>query len=96
MTGGADTDYIKGYQKPEGRGQKVLLDADVAQIYGVETREINKTVSNNPDKFPAGYVVELSKTEKMSWWEFPPVQSAEASNVNSSWSISLAFLYYKN
>ena len=30
--------------------QKVLLDVDVAQIYGVETRDINKSVTNNPDK----------------------------------------------
>ena len=48
----------------ELRGQKVLLDADVAQIYGVKTRDINKAVTNNPDKFPAGYVVELSLLEK--------------------------------
>jgi len=48
----------------ELRGQKILLDADVAQIYGVETRDINKAVTNNPDKFPAGYFVELSKAEK--------------------------------
>ena len=48
----------------ELRGQKVLLDADVAQIYGVETRDINKAVTNNPNKFPASYVVELSKQEK--------------------------------
>src|SRR4030042_5037280 len=48
----------------ELRGQSVLLDSDVAQIYGVETRDINKAVTNNPDKFPAGYVVELSKSEK--------------------------------
>lgn len=48
----------------EIRDQKVLLDADVAQIYGVETRDINKSVTNNPDKFPAGYFVELSKEEK--------------------------------
>jgi prophage antirepressor-like protein len=48
----------------ELKGQKVLLDADVAQIYGVETRDINKAVTNNADKFPAGYVVELSKAEK--------------------------------
>jgi len=46
------------------RGESVLLDADVAQIYGVETRDINKAVANNPDKFPAGYIVELSKPEK--------------------------------
>lgn len=44
--------------------KSVLLDSDVAQIYGVETRDINKAVTNNPDKFPAGYVVELSKPEK--------------------------------
>ena len=48
----------------EIREQKVLLDADVAQIYGVETRDINKAVANNPDKFPTGYVFEVSKKEK--------------------------------
>jgi hypothetical protein len=48
----------------EIRDERVLLDADVAQIYGVETRDINKAVANNPDKFPSGYVVELSKPEK--------------------------------
>jgi hypothetical protein len=48
----------------ELRGQSVLIDSDVAQIYGVETRDINKAVTNNPDKFPAGYFVELSKPEK--------------------------------
>lgn len=39
------------------RGQKVLLDRDVAALYGVETRDINKSVRNNPDKFPKGYVI---------------------------------------
>lgn len=48
----------------EVRGDRVLLDRDLAQIYGVETRDINKAVSNNPDKFPAGYLLELSKEEK--------------------------------
>jgi len=46
------------------RGESVLLDADVAKIYGVETRDINKAVTNNPDKFPEGYVIEVSKPEK--------------------------------
>jgi hypothetical protein len=45
------------------------MDADVAQIYEVETRDINKAVTNNSDKFPAGYVIELSKAEKMNWWK---------------------------
>ena len=48
----------------EIRAQSVLLDSDVAQIYGVETRDINKAVANNPDKFPGGYIVELTKPEK--------------------------------
>ncbi len=48
----------------EIREQSVLLDSDVAQIYGVETRDINKAVTNNPDKFPTGYILKLSKPEK--------------------------------
>lgn len=47
----------------EIRDQKVLLDVDVAEIYGVETKRINEAVKNNPDKFPAGYIIELDKTE---------------------------------
>ena len=47
----------------EVRGQHILLDSDVAQIYGVETKRINEAVKNNPDKFPDGYIVELNKNE---------------------------------
>ena len=45
------------------RGQQVLLDRDVAALYGVETRIVNQAVKNNPEKFPAGYVAELSSNE---------------------------------
>ena len=45
------------------RGQQVLLDRDVAALYGVETCVVNQAVKNNPDKFPAGYVVELTQDE---------------------------------
>ena len=48
----------------EIRGIKVLLDYDVAALYGVETRDINKSVKNNPDKFPEGYIISLSNNEK--------------------------------
>jgi len=34
------------------QGEKVLLDSDVGEIYGVETKRINEAVKNNPDKFP--------------------------------------------
>src|SRR3989304_5722688 len=47
----------------EIRGVKVILDCDVAELYGVETKRINEAVKNNPDKFPAGYIIELDKTE---------------------------------
>ncbi|GHT22851.1 hypothetical protein FACS189430_05240 [Bacteroidia bacterium] len=46
------------------REMKVILDSDVAALYGVETRDINKAVKNNPDKFPDGYVFELYNAEK--------------------------------
>ena len=45
------------------RNEKVIIDSDVAELYGVETRDINKSVKNNPDKFPKGYVFELDKQE---------------------------------
>ena len=47
----------------ELRSQKVILDSDIAKIYGVETRDINKAVKNNLDKFPQGYIFEISKKE---------------------------------
>ncbi|MDI6688680.1 MAG: ORF6N domain-containing protein [Desulfobacterales bacterium] len=47
----------------EIRDQKVLLDVDVADIYGVETKRINEAVKNNPQKFPSGYIIELDKEE---------------------------------
>ena len=42
----------------------VLVDSDVAELYGVETRDINQAVKNNPKKFPNGYILELTKKEK--------------------------------
>jgi len=45
------------------RSEKVLLDVDVAQIYGVETKRINEAVKNNPSKFPKHYMFKLNKEE---------------------------------
>jgi len=45
------------------RDQKVLLDADIAELYGVATRDINKAAKNNPDKFPGDYIFELNRIE---------------------------------
>ncbi|MEA3513801.1 MAG: ORF6N domain-containing protein [Campylobacterota bacterium] len=48
----------------EYKNELVLIDSDVAELYGVETKDVNKAVKNNPDKFPNSYVLELSKDEK--------------------------------
>ena len=41
------------------RGEPVILDRDVAALYGVQTKEINQAVKNNPGKFPIGYLFTL-------------------------------------
>ncbi len=46
------------------QNEYVLVDRDVAQLYGVETREINQAVLNNLEKFPKGYILELNEDEK--------------------------------
>ncbi|MCQ2369026.1 MAG: ORF6N domain-containing protein [Paludibacteraceae bacterium] len=45
------------------RDQQVILDSDVAQLYGVETRRVNEAVRNNLDKFPQGYIFQLNNQE---------------------------------
>ena len=41
------------------RGKLVLIDRDVAALYGVETKRVIEAVRNNPDKFPSGYCFSL-------------------------------------
>ena len=45
------------------RNVEVIADADVAYLYGVETREVNQAVKNNPEKFPSHYMFELTDSE---------------------------------
>ena len=45
------------------RGQQVILDSDIATLYGVETKRVNEAVKNNPDKFPKGYLFVLNNQE---------------------------------
>ena len=45
------------------RNLEVIADADVAALYGVETREVNQAVKNNPEKFPSHYMFELTPNE---------------------------------
>ena len=45
------------------RGEKVILDSDLAALYGVETRRLNEQVRRNIDKFPADFMFQLTKEE---------------------------------
>lgn len=47
----------------ELRGKQVLIDRDVAALYGVETKRVNEAVKNNPERFPEGYIIELNDRE---------------------------------
>jgi phage regulator Rha-like protein len=47
------------------RGQKVIVDADLAALYGVETRRLNEQVRRNLDRFPADFMFQLT-TEEMA------------------------------
>ena len=54
------------------RGQSVILDADVAALYGVETKRVNEVVRNNSDKFPEDYMFALTDDEV---WDLRPNNS---------------------
>ena len=45
------------------RGQKVMLDRDLAVLYGVETRVLNQAVKRNRDRFPPDFMFELTRDE---------------------------------
>src|SRR5437879_4658564 len=45
------------------RGEKVLLDADLAMLYGVEARALNQAVARNRKRFPADFMFQLTKKE---------------------------------
>lgn len=47
----------------EIRGQKVIVDADLARFYGIETRRLNEQVRRNKDKFPADFLFLLTYQE---------------------------------
>jgi hypothetical protein len=61
--------YLIPLERIEGailniRGERVMLDADLAAIYGVTTRRLKEQVRRNRDRFPEGFVFELTPEEK--------------------------------
>jgi len=49
------------------RNQKVIVDRDLAEIYGVETRRLNEQVKRNSDRFPEDFMFQLTKEEADFW-----------------------------
>jgi len=46
------------------RGQKVIIDADLVELYGVNTKALNQSVTRNEQRFPSDFMFSLTKTEK--------------------------------
>ena len=49
------------------RGRKVMIDRDLAELYGVETRALNQAVRRNVDRFPDDFMFQLNKQETELW-----------------------------
>ena len=47
----------------ELRGQRVMLDSDLAELYEVETKNLNKAVKRNSDRFPVDFMFQLTEEE---------------------------------
>jgi len=46
------------------RGQKVIVDADLAELYGVTTKQLNQQVKRNKDRFPEDFMFHITRNEK--------------------------------
>jgi len=49
------------------RGKRVILDQDLARLYGVTTKILNQAVKRNLDRFPEDFMFQLTKTESEEW-----------------------------
>jgi ORF6N domain len=57
------------------RGHRVILDHDLAKLYGVTTRALNQAVKRNLDRFPEDFMFQLTKAETEEWQCLKPLRS---------------------
>ena len=57
------------------RGRKVILDHDLARLYGVATKVLNQAVKRNLDRFPEDFMFQLTKAETEEWQRLKPSRS---------------------
>lgn len=62
----ADIEVIK-HRIYEVRGQRVMLDRDLAELYNVETRALNQAVRRNIDRFPEDFMFVMTEDEMNAW-----------------------------
>lgn len=67
------------------RGIAIMLDSNLAKLYGVEAKHINQAVRNNPDKFPDDFLFELTKEE---------FDNLKSTFLTSSWGIPTQGIFY--
>jgi len=79
------------------RGQQVMLDADLAQLYGVQTRRLNEQVRRNMDRFPEPFMFQLTHEETVNLKSQNATSSSET-GTTSGWGgrrkLPLAFTEY--
>lgn len=59
------------------RGEKVMLDRDLAELYGVETKVLKQTVKRNKQRFPKDFMFEMTATEFKKWRESATLSAAD-------------------
>ena len=68
------------------RGEKVMFDRDLAELYNVETKVLNQAVKRNIDRFPSDFMFQLNMQESNAFWRSQIVTSNLKSQiVTSSW-----------
>ena len=67
------------------RGQQVMLDSDLARLYGVETRRLNEQVKRNVERFPDDFMIQLTKEDVHDLMSQFATSSPRSQNVMSSW-----------
>jgi phage regulator Rha-like protein len=69
------------------RGEKVMFDRDLAELYDVETRILNQAVKRNKDRFPSDFMFQLTKQEMEIWISQFVIsnENLKSQNVISSW-----------
>ena len=49
------------------RGKRIMIDKDIAELYGVTTKRLNEQVKRNVKRFPEDFMFQLSQQKKMRW-----------------------------